>query len=147
MKAELTGVFNTKKNGEECITRSGTFYITLSFRGEDDEYYYDQVYLTEKTYDYRIKKLYNSAGLHAPSFEAFETVSGATQTFMELKGRTFDVEYGVRDGFKNIFNYHPKATIGDFMEKDETPKPEPKSEAQEVDESWLDEDEEDDVPF
>ena len=132
MKGEIKAVFDTKKNGDPCVSPNGNKYVTLLIIAEDTLKYYNNIYLTPKAH-FIVEQLFSSVGVKAPAFE--DLVIGH---FNLLKGHEVNFAGGKNErGYPEIYKYYPKPEA----------KPEKTEPVDPVSNDTIDPDLEEDVPF
>ena len=117
MKAQIKGAFDTKKSGEELVTRNGDQYYKLLVVTEDEQAVYPAFFLNPKSY-WVTENAFKSAGVPCPDISKI-----TFQDFKNLVGRTVNVSVGDnKDGYLSILKWYPALPSADVVEAEAVEK-------------------------
>lgn len=137
-QVKILGVYSTKKDGGELITKSGKKFVNLLLKEEsNDDGFYQALYLSERAY-FVIENFFKACGKEAPSFDSLSMAD-----FLNCEGEEIKVITEVTNGYKGVKKWLPKLVA---TEADSKPLIQPDSSVQEEDPD-NDPDLDEDVPF
>ena len=103
---KIIGVYSTKKDGGELVTKSGKRFINLLLKPENGEDgFYQALYLSERAY-FVIENFFKACGKVAPNFNSLSFADIAN-----CEGESVKVITEITNGYKGVKKWLQKASV------------------------------------
>lgn len=141
--AKIVGAYDTKQDGTPNLTKNGNKFISVMYNVSDGTFY-DAFFLME-TCQWKFDLFFKALGVNTMSWDK---ISKATFEF--YFGKEMQVDCGIdKAGYKKIFKYLPATTLTESVVDDGNGR-DTASDLQaepSFEDDFVEEEDEDDVPF